>query len=118
MAKLKFNGSKKYIGIYSLLIAIFIALLKVLGSVHAQGVETGTLKTRAATNSRRVTENKLFIEQETSRLEITKVNRDLFRAHEQVNTEQFDRIEAGMETQRKERREDTKQIMELIKNGH
>lgn len=113
----KINGHKKYIGIYGLLVAIFLALLKLLGSVHAKGAEDATVKSMAVTANQKATDSKLYAEQETSRLEATKLDKEIFRMHEQIQQKQFDSIEKGMDTQRKERREDTKQIMDLIKNG-
>ncbi len=114
----KINGSKKYIGIYGLLVAIFIALLKVLGSVRAEGVETGALKARTVTNSLRVTENKLFIEQETSRLETRKLDREIFRQYAEHQSEIVGEIKEDSKLWRIEQRADMKEIKELIKNGH
>ena len=115
MAK-NFNGSKKYIGIYGLLIAIFLALLKMLGSVHAGGVETGVLKMQSATNTLRATENKLFIEQETSRLEAVKLDSEIFRQYAEHQGEIVGEIKENFKQQRIEQRIDMAQIKKLIRS--
>jgi hypothetical protein len=117
MAK-NFNGSKKYIGIYTLLVAIFVALLRLLGSVRTEGAEVATIKSIAVTADRKATESRLYAEQETTRLEATKLDRDIFRQYAEYQGEVVSEIKATVETQRIEQRADMKEIKDLLKNGY
>lgn len=64
------NGNKKYIAIIGLLVATFLAVLKILTVVLAVGVTIGEVKAHQVNTMHRVTEMKLDYGEKISYLDV------------------------------------------------
>ena len=110
----KMNGSKKHALPILNIAAIGLVLTmgwKVLGKVEATSAERAEVKAVAVGADLKARKARLYAEQEVSQLEIKKLDKDLFIQYTEHSEKAFDEL-------KEEGRENTRQIIELIKNGH
>lgn len=95
----KINGNKKHaIPVLNIaaLIAVITVGIKLLDRADAQSVERGEVKTIAITALNEAKENRLFTEQETSKLEVEKLNKVVFRLYTEQAAQSSQRIEQSL----------------------
>jgi hypothetical protein len=104
------NGSKKYLGIYGLLVAIFAATLTAVSLLWAGGQKVGMVESQTGNNAIQITRLEGALVEKTSELKTNKLDKERFRQYTEWDTEVHREIAENLKVIRRDQTVQTADI--------